>query len=97
MKFFNTRSLQNTYARFYEPENQHRLANVYWPVLISTVAILVAVSAGYGVLQFFVSPQVVATGAPTKNTPASFNKEELRRIVNVLEKRKEVFETLLAP
>jgi hypothetical protein len=95
MTFFKSPFLHEATERFYEPESQHRLASIYWPILLSVASALVFVAVGYGVWQFFVPPQPVIPTVAVKNSSIGFDENDLLRIVEILEKRKERFEALL--
>ena len=95
MTIFNTKKLKNAYERFYEPESQRRIADLYWPVLLVLTVVLVFLSVGYGMAQFFMPPQVVVSQVSVQNASIGFSAEDLLVIVEHLEKRKEVFEELL--
>ena len=95
MTLFDTEKLKNAYARFYEPESQHRIAKIYWPVLLSLTALLVGISASYGVLQFVMPPEPTLSNVNVSNASVGFSEEDLLHIVDRLETRKETFESLL--
>ncbi|OGG72828.1 hypothetical protein A3A38_02565 [Candidatus Kaiserbacteria bacterium RIFCSPLOWO2_01_FULL_53_17] len=80
-----------------EPEAQHLLASVYWSMLVSLFAIIVAASVAYGLWEFVWAPaddEMIVSARPQ----AAFTRTELQKTLQGFDERQERFdERMVAP
>lgn len=95
MKFnISLSDVQSAYALRHEPEQYIHFARVYWSGLVTTVAILIILSIGYGAWEFF-KPLPQPSLEAGKPGIVGFDRANLTKVVDVFEARRAAFETMM--
>ncbi|MBI5456266.1 hypothetical protein HY969_00845 [Candidatus Kaiserbacteria bacterium] len=87
--------LRDAYASMHEPESLRRLADFYWHVVVIVGTLLMLGSVGYGMWLFFVEPTRAESSVTVGARSEVFDRAELQKAVQALEKRQENFDALL--
>ena len=95
MKEAHVKSLREAYASLHEPESMQRLAEVYWIFIVCVGTLAIFGSVGYGMWQLFMPPQREVSDAVVGGRAAVFDKTELQKAVQELQKRQDEFNELM--
>ncbi len=84
-------NVRGVFARFHEPESQHRFADIYWGVLSLTALVVSIVVIAFGVWLFFGEP-VLEEQLVSERSTAGFTREDIQKLVTEIGERRQVFE-----
>ena len=94
-KGIQQKTIREAYASMHEPESVRRIADIYWTVLVWIGTVLMLGSVGYGMWLFFVEPTREASEVTIGVGGSGFDRAQLQKAVDALQKRRDEFESLL--
>ncbi len=86
--------IQRSFALRHEPEEYARFAKRYWALLLIATTVCMCGGIAFGAWQFFAPAQSVMS-EPAQQGIMGFNREQLTKVVTVLEERRANFETMM--
>ncbi len=95
MKILSFKNIKTAYVLRYEPEQYAYFARAYWRVLLIITLLLMCVSVAYGAWQFLAPDSAFTTSEPAQQGIVGFKREQLKRVVDVFEKRRTDFEAMM--
>lgn len=90
------RSLRELYVSAHEPEKARKVVDLYWAFILSFATLAMLGSVGYGMWLLFMPPQREVSEAVVGSRATGFDKVELQKAVQELQKRQEEFESLMS-
>lgn len=96
MRDIHVKSLRETYRLAHEPESMRRLADVYWLFIVCIGTLAMLGSVGYGMWLLFVPPsREVSEAVVGSGRTSGFDKAELQKAVQELQKRQDEFNAMM--